>query len=182
VAATRGVRSRMPRKNRQRATMFRCGPVGSIATSTRLIDFLGLQPGPRGPSPGASMRNQVRDRSGARMFAHFDLLHGMAGLFVGLLVGLTGVGGGSLMTPILVLLFGVAPATAVGTDLLFAAVTETAGSAIHGKRKTVDWHIMRRLAAGHVPAAICHAHPDFEPRQASPRIRARSWLRAWASC
>jgi len=88
------------------------------------------------------------------MFGQFDLLHGVAGLFVGFLVGLTGVGGGSLMTPILVLLFGVAPATAVGTDLLFAAVTKTAGSAIHGKRKTVDWHIMRRLAAGSVPAAI----------------------------
>lgn len=88
------------------------------------------------------------------MLAHFDFLHGFAGLFVGLLVGLTGVGGGSLMTPILVLLFGIAPATAVGTDLLFAAVTKTAGSAVHGKSKTVDWHIMRRLAAGSVPAAI----------------------------
>ncbi len=88
------------------------------------------------------------------MLAHFDLLHGFAGLFVGFMVGLTGVGGGSLMTPILVLLFGVAPATAVGTDLLFAAVTKTVGSAVHGKRKTVDWHIMRRLAAGSVPAAI----------------------------
>lgn len=88
------------------------------------------------------------------MLAHFDLLHGVAGLFVGFMVGLTGVGGGSLMTPILVLLFGIAPATAVGTDLLFAAVTKTAGSAVHGKRQTVDWHIMRRLAAGSVPAAI----------------------------
>jgi uncharacterized membrane protein YfcA len=88
------------------------------------------------------------------MLAHFDLLHGVAGLLVGFLVGLTGVGGGSLMTPILVLLFGVAPGTAVGTDLLFAAVTKTAGSAIHGKRETVDWHIMRRLAMGSVPAAV----------------------------
>ena len=88
------------------------------------------------------------------MFAHFDLLHGVAGLLVGFLVGLTGVGGGSLMTPILVLLFGVSPATAVGTDLLFASVTKIAGTAVHGTRKTVDWHIMRRLAMGSVPAAV----------------------------
>ncbi len=88
------------------------------------------------------------------MLAHFDLLHGVAGLLVGFLVGLTGVGGGSLMTPILVLLFGIAPATAVGTDLLFASVTKVAGSAVHGKRETVDWHIMRRLAMGSVPAAM----------------------------
>ena len=88
------------------------------------------------------------------MLAHFDLLHGVAGLLVGFLVGLTGVGGGSLMTPILVLLFGIAPGTAVGTDLLFASITKTAGSAVHGKRETVDWHIMRRLALGSVPAAM----------------------------
>lgn len=88
------------------------------------------------------------------MLAHFDLLHGVAGLLVGFLVGLTGVGGGSLMTPILVLLFGVSPGTAVGTDLLFASVTKIAGSAVHGTRQTVDWHIMRRLAAGSVPAAV----------------------------
>jgi uncharacterized membrane protein YfcA len=88
------------------------------------------------------------------MFAHFDLLHGIAGLLVGFLVGLTGVGGGSLMTPILVLLFGVSPGTAVGTDLLFASITKVVGSTVHGKRKTVDWHIMRRLALGSVPAAV----------------------------
>jgi len=88
------------------------------------------------------------------MFAHMDLLHGVAGLLVGFLVGLTGVGGGSLMTPILVLLFGVSPATAVGTDLLFAATTKVAGSAVHGWRSTVEWRIVRRLAAGSVPAAI----------------------------
>lgn len=88
------------------------------------------------------------------MLAHFDLLHGVAGLLVGFLVGLTGVGGGSLMTPILVLLFGVAPGTAVGTDLLFASVTKIVGSTVHGKRETVDWHIMRRLAMGSVPAAV----------------------------
>lgn len=88
------------------------------------------------------------------MFANFDVLHGVAGLLVGFLVGLTGVGGGSLMTPILVLLFGVSPATAVGTDLLFAATTKIVGSAVHGWKATVDWKIVRRLASGSVPAAI----------------------------
>lgn len=84
----------------------------------------------------------------------FDWLHAAAGLLVGMLVGLTGVGGGSLMTPLLVLLFGVSPQTAVGTDLLYAAVTKIAGSAVHGWRETVDWKIVRRLAYGSVPAAI----------------------------
>jgi uncharacterized protein len=83
-----------------------------------------------------------------------DFLHVMAGLMVGLLVGLTGVGGGSLMTPVLVLMFGVSPQTAVGTDLLFAATTKTFGSAVHGWRETVDWKIVRRLAMGSLPAAV----------------------------
>ena len=86
-------------------------------------------------------------------FEHFDLLHGVAGLLVGIAVGLTGVGGGSLMTPVLVLLFGISPQTAVGTDLIFAASTKTFGSAVHGWRETVDWRIVRRLAAGSLPAA-----------------------------
>jgi hypothetical protein len=88
------------------------------------------------------------------MLLHLDVLHGVAGLLVGVLVGLTGVGGGSLMTPILVLLFGVSPGTAVGTDLLFASVTKIAGSAVHHKRDTVDWKIMRRLACGSLPGAL----------------------------
>ena len=71
-----------------------------------------------------------------------------------MLVGLTGVGGGSLMTPILVLLFNFHPATAVGTDLLYASITKTVGTAVHGKQGTVDWKIVRRLAFGSVPAAI----------------------------
>ena len=83
-----------------------------------------------------------------------DLLHAAAGLLVGLLVGLTGVGGGSLMTPILVLAFGVSPQTAVGTDLLYAAITKITGSAVHGWRDTVDWKIVRRLAYGSIPAAL----------------------------
>ncbi|WP_296680319.1 sulfite exporter TauE/SafE family protein [Novosphingobium sp.] len=86
-------------------------------------------------------------------FAALDLPHALAGLLVGFLVGLTGVGGGSLMTPLLVLVFGVSPATAVGTDLLYAAITKTIGSAVHGVKETVDWKIVRRLATGSLPAA-----------------------------
>lgn len=67
---------------------------------------------------------------------------------------MTGVGGGSLMTPLLVLLFGFHPATAVGTDLLYASVTKTVGTAVHGKQKTVDWQIVGRLATGSVPASL----------------------------
>lgn len=88
------------------------------------------------------------------LFASFDLPHAMAGLLVGLLVGLTGVGGGSLMTPLLVLIFGVSPQTAVGTDLLFAAVTKTVGMGVHHGRQTIDWKIVRRLATGSIPAAV----------------------------
>jgi len=88
------------------------------------------------------------------MLGHVDVMHVTAGLLVGIMVGLTGVGGGSLMTPLLVLMFGVNAKTAVGTDLLFAAITKTVGSAVHGWRDTVDWHIFRRLAAGSIPAAL----------------------------
>jgi uncharacterized protein len=82
------------------------------------------------------------------------LLYTISGFGVGLLVGLTGVGGGSLMTPLLILLFGIHPATAVGTDLLYAAVTKSAGSVVHGLNRTVDWRIVRRLAAGSVPMTV----------------------------
>lgn len=88
------------------------------------------------------------------------MLHGIdpafaiSGLAVGLLVGLTGVGGGSLMTPLLVLVFGVHPATAVGTDLLYAGVTKISGGAVHAYHGSVDWRITRRLACGSVPAAL----------------------------
>jgi len=81
-------------------------------------------------------------------------LYVFSGFLVGALVGLTGVGGGSLMTPLLILLFGVHPTTAVGTDLLFAAATKTVGTAIHGAGKTVDWRIVGRLALGSVPATV----------------------------
>ena len=84
----------------------------------------------------------------------FNWLYSVAGVFVGVLVGLTGVGGGSLMTPLLVLAFGFHPATAVGTDLLYAAGTKAVGTAVHGWRGTVNWPVVRRLAMGSVPATI----------------------------
>lgn len=71
-----------------------------------------------------------------------------------MLVGLTGVGGGSLMTPLLVMLFGFHPATAVGTDLLYASATKLVGTGVHSRHGTVDWRIVRRLAMGSVPAAL----------------------------
>jgi uncharacterized membrane protein YfcA len=72
---------------------------------------------------------------------------------VGMLVGITGVGGGALMTPLLVLMFGVAPQTAVGTDLMYASITKMFGVAVHQKHGTVDWGVVRRLAMGSLPAA-----------------------------
>lgn len=85
---------------------------------------------------------------------HFDGLTALAGVLVGAIVGISGVGGGSLMTPILVLLFGIAPQTAVGTDLLYASITKMFGVAVHQGHNTVDWQIVRRLAYGSLPAAV----------------------------
>lgn len=82
-----------------------------------------------------------------------DYLYTLSGFAVGAIVGLTGVGGGSLMTPLLVLLFGVHPATAVGTDLLYAALTKAGGTVAHGRKGHIDWQITGRLAAGSIPAA-----------------------------
>ena len=77
-----------------------------------------------------------------------------SGFCVGLLVGMTGVGGGSLMTPILILLFGIHPSTAVGTDLLYAAATKTGGGLVHGWAGTIYWRAVLRLAAGSIPASV----------------------------
>src|SRR5256884_9736743 len=81
-----------------------------------------------------------------------ELLYSVCGFVGGLLVGMTGVGGGSLMTPLLILLFGIHPATAVGTDLLYAAATKTGGSLVHGLARSIDWTVVRRLASGSVPS------------------------------
>jgi uncharacterized membrane protein YfcA len=83
-----------------------------------------------------------------------DPLYVASGFGVGLLVGMTGVGGGSLMTPLLILLFGVHPSTAVGTDLLYAAATKTGGSLVHGVARSIHWPAVIRLASGSIPASI----------------------------
>lgn len=77
----------------------------------------------------------------------------VAGLVVGFIVGLTGVGGGSLMTPIL-LWFGIPPTTAVGTDLLYAAFTKMGGIFVHNKKKNINWSITGWLSLGSIPAAM----------------------------
>jgi uncharacterized protein len=83
-----------------------------------------------------------------------DPLYVASGFGVGLLVGMTGVGGGSLMTPLLILLFGIHPSTAVGTDLLYAAATKTGGSLVHGVARSIHWPAVIRLASGSIPASI----------------------------
>src|SRR3984957_21334180 len=81
-------------------------------------------------------------------------LYALSGFCVGLLVGMTGVGGGSLMTPLLILLFGVHPSTAVGTDLLYAAATKTGGSLVHGWSRSIYWPAVIRLCCGSIPASV----------------------------
>ncbi len=85
------------------------------------------------------------------LFSSIDPGFAISGFVVGALVGMTGVGGGSLMTPLLILMFGIHPATAVGTDLLYASATKTVGTAVHGVSRTVDWRLVGRLASGSVP-------------------------------
>jgi uncharacterized membrane protein YfcA len=83
----------------------------------------------------------------------FDLSHTLSGLLVGLLVGFTGVGGGSLMAPIMILVLGVAPVTAVGTDLWFAGITKLIGGAIHHAHGNADLRIVKWLCIGSIPLA-----------------------------
>ena len=88
------------------------------------------------------------------LFPYMDfLLHIAAGAAVGFAIGLTGVGGGSLMTPLL-LVFGYPPPVAIGTDLLYAAITKAGGAASHHRRANVDWHTVTILAAGSIPVSI----------------------------
>ena len=84
----------------------------------------------------------------------FDPLYISLGFLVGLIVGLTGVGGGSLMTPMLIFFFGIKPALAIGTDLLFAAITKSAGAIKHQKHGNIDWRITGLLAVGSIPTAL----------------------------
>lgn len=83
-----------------------------------------------------------------------DVAFIFAGFFVGLVVGLTGVGGGSLMTPLLIFFFGVKPHLAVGTDLLFAAFTKLGGTLRLARARLIDWRIVLQLSAGSLPAAL----------------------------
>ena len=78
----------------------------------------------------------------------------LSGLAIGVIMGMTGVGGGSLMTPLLVIAFGIPPAVAVGTDLLYGAITKAGGAWVHGTRGHVDWNIVKWLAIGSIPSAI----------------------------
>ena len=80
--------------------------------------------------------------------------HTLSGFLVGLLVGLTGVGGGSLMTPLLILFFGIHSSTAVGSDLLYAATTKAVGTSVHGFRGSVDWRVVGRLMTGSIPLTL----------------------------
>jgi uncharacterized protein len=101
-------------------------------------------------------------------------LYAVCGFAVGALVGMTGVGGGALMTPLLILLFGIHATTAVGTDLLYACVTKTAGTAVHGLMRTVEWRVVRRLAAGSVPATaltlLVLSHVDLHGHTANRAV------------
>ena len=83
-----------------------------------------------------------------------DFSFTIAGFLVGFVVGMTGVGGGSLMTPILVLGFGIKPAIAVGTDLLYAAITKSGGVFVHQKHGNIQWPIVMLLSAGSIPACL----------------------------
>jgi uncharacterized protein len=85
---------------------------------------------------------------------HMDIAFSACGFLVGGLVGLTGIGGGSIMTPLLILLFGVHPLAAAGTDLLYAAVTKATGARVHAQRGNVEWKIVGLLAMGSVPGTL----------------------------
>jgi uncharacterized protein len=85
---------------------------------------------------------------------HIDLWQTLAGAFVGFTVGLTGMGGGALMTPILVLFFGISPGTAVSSDLLTSLVMKPVGATVHFRRGTINWNLARWLAVGSMPAAF----------------------------
>ena len=109
---------------------------------------------------------------GHRFSPAYNPLYSVAGLLVGALVGMTGVGGGSLMTPLLVLLFGFHPATAVGTDLLYASVTKTVGTAVHDNARPSTGRSSLSLACGSVPSSIAHDLRD-EPGGNARRARRR---------
>ena len=99
-----------------------------------------------------------------------DLAYSLCGFLVGALVGFTGIGGGSLMTPLLILLFGVHPLAAVGTDLLYAAVTKAAGAKVHAYRGNVEWRVVGLLAVGSVPATLATIYMMTQTQVRSPEL------------
>src|SRR5262249_53213700 len=105
-------------------------------------------PGPR-PAHGG-LRSGIGQRECSPMDARFSL----TGLLVGFLIGLTGMGGGSLMTPLLILVIGVRPTVAVGSDLAYSAVTKIAGAFQHHRQGTVNHRLAWRMSMGSVPGAL----------------------------
>ena len=95
-----------------------------------------------------------------------------AGFAVGLVVGLTGVGGGSLMTPLLIFFFGIKPHLAIGTDLLFAAFTKMGGTVSLARARVVDWKIVGQTAAGSIPAALATLYMLQRMGPANPATQA----------
>jgi len=106
------------------------------------------------------------------LLSHIDPLYALSGVLVGGLVGMTGVGGGALMTPILILVFGINPATAVGTDLLYASITKTGGTFVHGYHRTIDWRVVGLLALGSIPATALTILTLYELRIGSRTTQA----------
>ncbi len=87
-----------------------------------------------------------------------ELAYSFAGLVVGFIVGLTGIGGGALMTPILIVVFGIPPITAVSTDLLYAAVTKFGGTISYARKKLVEWRVVLFLLTGSIPGSLLTLH------------------------
>jgi len=100
-----------------------------------------------------------------------DLAFVFAGFFVGMVVGLTGVGGGSLMTPILIFFFGIKPYLAVGTDLLFASLTKATGTVSMMRQRMVPWRVVLQLSAGSLPAALATLYVLHQVGPADPAVQ-----------
>src|SRR5690606_27498077 len=130
-----------------------CTARGSMAASCATTSATPGSPTCSSAAPNGP--NQCwRQSRGRRRTLEVDPGYAVAGGFVGFLIGLTGVGGGSLMAPILILVFGFSPAVAIGTDLWFAASTKTVGALVHHRLGSPNWKIAGRIAIGSVPAAI----------------------------
>ena len=100
-----------------------------------------------------------------------DIAFILAGFAVGLIIGLTGVGGGSLMTPILIFFFGIKPYMAVGTDLLFAAFTKMGGTLSLARQRLVPWRVVGQLCAGSIPASLITLAVLHRLGPASPEVQ-----------